>query len=236
MRFTVHRPPDGEVSLRWHRPSGGDVTCRVHVGVALPRSAGHTREDRLALAVFGRDMPTSGASLRRVRSRDPFQVPRSLALKPGKQPAPPLTTDRAVEAPFLRNPNTRLVQSSARRASHRPHVEVFHPNGVEPARQIGSNLFHPVASAVCFAGFDPNDRQFGAPSAAGVALGARLALLQAAQADPFSRCQARGVQQLAGGQCRRHRHPAVDADHAAIARQLISGSASLPFMKAGVSR
>ena len=136
MRFTVHRPPSGEVSLCWHRPSGGDVACRVHIGITRPRSAGDALEHRLALAVLGRDMPTGAASLRRERSRDPFDAARSFVVEPGNQPAPPLTADRAVEAPLLRNLNTRLVNGATRRAGHRPHVEVLHPNGVEPARQI----------------------------------------------------------------------------------------------------
>ena len=90
MRFTVHRPPSGEVSLCWHRPSGGDVAGSVHVGITRPRSAGDAREDRLALAVLGRDMPTGGASLRRERSRDPLHAPRGLVVEAGDQPAPTL--------------------------------------------------------------------------------------------------------------------------------------------------
>ena len=34
MRFTVRRPPIGEVSPCGHRPSGGDVACSIGVGVA----------------------------------------------------------------------------------------------------------------------------------------------------------------------------------------------------------
>ncbi len=94
LRFTVHRPPCGEVSLCWHRPSGGDVAGRVHVGVARPRFAGDAREDRLALAVFGRDVPACGASLRRVRSRDSFESARGLVVESGNQHAPPLGTAR----------------------------------------------------------------------------------------------------------------------------------------------
>ena len=151
MRFTVHRPPCGEVSLCWYRPSGGEVAGRLHVGVARPRTAGDAREDRLALAVFGCDVPAGRASLRRVRSRDAFNAPICLVVEPGNQTTPPLMTDRAVEAPFLRNLNAGLVTRAARGAGHRRHVEVLHSDHVEPARKVGRGLFHPVASSVRFA-------------------------------------------------------------------------------------
>jgi hypothetical protein len=216
LRFTVRRPPCGEVSLCWYRPSGGDVARRVHVGVARPRFAGDAREDRLALTVFGCDVPASAASLRRVRGRDPFESARSFVVESGNQPTPPLTTDRTVEASFLRNPDAGLVKRAARGAAHRPHVELFHSNGVEPARQIGSGLFHPVAPSVGFARLEFGDRELGALSAVGATLSAREALLQPTQPDPFTGRKARGVQQLPGREGRRYRHTAIHADHAAI--------------------
>jgi hypothetical protein len=130
LRFTVHRPPGGEVSLRWYCPSGGDVACSVHVGVTRPRAASDAREDRLALAVFGCDVPADRASLRSVRGRDPFDSARGLVVKPGNEPAPRLTTDRAAEPPFFGDPNARLVNGAARGARHRPHVEFLHSNGL----------------------------------------------------------------------------------------------------------
>jgi hypothetical protein len=57
LRFTVHRPPTGEVSPCSHRPSGGDVACSVDVGVAPPGIAGFALENRLALPVSGGDVP-----------------------------------------------------------------------------------------------------------------------------------------------------------------------------------
>ncbi len=217
MRFTVHRPPCGEVSLCWYRPSGGDVAGSVHVGVARPYTAGDARKDRLALAVFGCDVPTGGASLRRVRSRDPFESARSFVVEPGNQPAPRLMPDRTVEATLLRNRNAGVVDRAARGGGHRPHIERLYSDGVEPARKIGGGLLDPVSSPVRLARLESGDRQLGALSAIGAALGSREALLQQAQPGPLTGCKARGVQQLAGGQCRRHRHPAVDTHHGAIA-------------------
>jgi hypothetical protein len=207
LRFTVRRPPCGEVSLCWDRPSGGDVAGRVDVGVARPRAAGDAGEDRLALAVFGCDVPAGGASLRRVRSRNAFESARSFLVEAGNKPTPPSTTDRAVEAPLRCDPNARLFEGSAHRAGHRLNLEVLHANGVEPAGQIGRGLLDPVASPVRLARPHFRDRNLGARSAVGAALGAREALLQATQPGPLSGCKARGVQQLPGGQCRRDLSP-----------------------------
>ncbi len=81
MWFTVRRPPVGEVSPCNHRPSGGDIPCSVHVGIASAGRAGLALEDGLALAVPRCDVPTRGASLRRVRGRDPSTRPNALSCK-----------------------------------------------------------------------------------------------------------------------------------------------------------
>ncbi len=192
MRFTVHRPPGGEVSLCWHRPPGGNATCSVHVGVARGRVAGVAREGRLALAAFGRDMPTGGTSLRRVRCWDLFGSARSFVLKPGNQQTPRVTSDRAVEAPLLRNPHTRVVNRTARGARHRPHIELLHSNSFEPARQVGRRLLHPIPSPIRFPGFELRDRPPGVLPTVGAVRGWRKALLQPAQASDAVGLHARG--------------------------------------------
>ena len=88
MRFTVRRPPTGEVSPCSHRPSGGDVACSVDVGVAPPGTAGFTLDDRLALAVSGCDVPACGATLRRIRSRDLLNPAQSFVLQTSDKLAP----------------------------------------------------------------------------------------------------------------------------------------------------
>jgi hypothetical protein len=216
LRFTVHRPPCGEVSLCWYRPSGGDVSGRVHVGVARPCFADDAHEDRLTLAVFGCDVSTNGASLRRVRGRDEFDSSQSLVVKPGDQLAPALKANCSVQPSFLCDLNAGLRKRSPRRAGHRPYVELFHSNCVESARQIRCRLLDPVASPVRFARFDSRDRKLGALSAVGATFCARQALLQPAQPDSLAGCKARSMQQFPSGQCRRHRHTAVDANHAAV--------------------
>jgi hypothetical protein len=218
LRFTVHRPPNGEVSLCWYRPSGGDVAGGVDVGVAWLGFAGDAGENRLALAVFGCDVPAGGASLRRVRGRDPFESSRGFVVEPGNQRTPPLTHHCAVEAPLLRDANTGLINGAACGAGHRPYVERFDSDCVEPARKVGGGLFDPIASPICFARFYFRDSELGALSAVRAGFGAREASLQAVQAGPRTRCEARSVQQLSGGQRRRYHHTSVDTDHAVIGR------------------
>jgi hypothetical protein len=81
LRFTVHRPPRGEVSLCWDRPSGGNVSRRLRVGAARAGRAGHTRNDRLALAVFGCDAPTASNTDHAVLGADLGQL-RTLLVIP----------------------------------------------------------------------------------------------------------------------------------------------------------
>ncbi len=218
MRFTVHRPPYGEVSLCWHRPSGGDVACCVYIGVARSRFAGDAPEDRLALAVFGRDISACRASLRCVRGRDPLEPAPGLVAESDNQLTPPLTTDFTVERPLLRNASAWFVNRAARRAGHRPHVELFHPNSVKPTCKIGGGLLDPISSSAYFARFELRDGQLGSLSAVGASLGAGEALLQSTQPGLLTGGQTRSVQQLAGRQCRRHRHTAIDTHHAAVTR------------------
>ena len=168
MRFTVHRPPDGEVSLCWYRPSGGDVAGCVHVGVlhgpGLPRQATHAKTAwllRLSRATCPHAEHRCDVYAAATRS----SLPAVLWSSRRNQPTPPLMTDGAVEPPFLRYPSARVFHCAARGAGHRPHVERLDPNGVKPARQIRCRLLHPVSPPIGFARFDSGDRR--ASSAAG---------------------------------------------------------------------
>jgi len=152
LRFTVRRPPAGEVSPCCHRPSGGDVACSVHVGVAPASIAGLALEDRLALAVSGCDVPARGASLRRVRSRDLFNPAESLVLQPCDQLAPATSHDCAVEPALLGDSRARLLDGPARRPGHRPHVKSLDPDHLEPSRQVGGGLLDPVLAPIPLTG------------------------------------------------------------------------------------
>ena len=115
MRFTVRRPPTGEVSPCCHRPPGGDVACSVDVGVAPASSAGFAFENRLALAVSGCDVPAGGATLRRIRGRDLIDPTRSLVLQTRGQKPPTALADRPIQPALLSNPHTRPLHGASRR-------------------------------------------------------------------------------------------------------------------------
>jgi hypothetical protein len=125
LRFTVRRPPTGEVSPCGHRPSGGNIACSVDVGIAPSGSAGFALENRLTLAVPGSDVPARGASLRRVRSRNLLDSAQSLMLQARDELAPATSSDRAVEPTFLGHSCARLLDAASCRPGHRPHVEVL---------------------------------------------------------------------------------------------------------------
>jgi hypothetical protein len=216
LRFTVLRPASAEVSPCCHRPPGGDVACRVHIGIARPRAAGDTLENRLALTVSRRDVPALGASLRRIRCRDEFQPPRGLVLQPGHQQTPPLAADLTVEAPFLRDVCARAVTGTARRAGHRTHLQVLDTNGVKAARHLGTGLFHPVMTPICLPGAHPRNGQLRSRAAGRSAPRPSQPPLQAAQALGFTSTKASNTQQLSVGQGNRDRHAAVNTHHAAI--------------------
>jgi len=216
LRFTVHRLASAEVSPCCHRPSGGDVACGVDVGVARPRAAGDALENRLALAVFRRDMPAAGASLRRIRCRDELEPPQGLALQPGNQQPPPLAADLTVEALFLGDMGARAFPTTARRAGHGTHVQILDADGVEAARQLGCGLLHPVTTAIGFAGAQPRNRQLRSCSPVRSASRARQTPLQSAQPLGLANAKASNAQQLPAGQCNRYRHAAINADDASI--------------------
>ena len=218
MRFTVRRPPIGEVSPCGHRPSGGDVACGVDVGVAPASSAGFALENRLALAVPGGDVPAGGASLRRVRGRDLLDPTVSLVLQTRGEKPPTAAADRPVEPTFLSNAHTRLLHRSPRRAGHRPHVKGLDPDHLEPSRNVSRGLLHPVLTSIFLAGFQLRDRHFASDAPVRATLGPSEPLLQHLQPLSLTPTQARGVQQFTGRQRRRHGNTAVNADHAAVTR------------------
>jgi hypothetical protein len=132
LRFTVRRPPNGEVSPCGHRPSGGDVACGVDVGVASSSSACLALEDRLALAVLRSDVAARGASLRRIRCRNLLDPSVSLVLQPCGEKPPTAAADCPVKPTLLSYTHAWMLDSAAGRPCHRPHVECFDSDRVEP--------------------------------------------------------------------------------------------------------
>ena len=218
MRFTVRRPPTGEVSPCCHRPSGGDVTCSVDVGVAPASIAGLTLENRLALAVPGCDVPARRASLRRVRGRNLLDPTNSLLLQTRGQEPPTAAADGAVQPALLRNAHSRLLHRSSRRAGHRLHVKSLDFDHVEPPSEVGGGLLDPVFAAIPVAGLEPCDRPSRFTAPVGVPLGAGESLLEYLQPLRFTPGHSGCVQQFTRRQRGRHDDAAIDTDHAGIAR------------------
>jgi hypothetical protein len=218
LRFTVRRPPTGEVSPCGHRPSGGDVACSVDVGVAPSGIAGFALENRLALAVSGRDVPTSGASLRRERGRDLLDPAESFVLQTCDELAPAASADRAVEPAFLGDAHPRLLDGAARGTAHRPHIQSLDPDHVEPPREVSAGFLDPILTPIPLAGLQVRDRPFRPLPAVGTAVAAGEPHLQHLQPLRLTPSKTRDMKQFAGRQRRRHSHAAVNADHAAVAR------------------
>ena len=216
MRFTVRRPPIGEVSPCCHRPSGGDVACSVDVGVAPASSTDFALENRLALTVLRSDMPARGTSLRRIRSRDLLDPTISLVLQTRAEKPPAASVDRPVQPALLGYPHTGLIDSASRSAGHCPHVKGFDSDRVEAARNVSGDFLHPVLAPVDLTRTQLRDRPSCSRAAVGATLGPGESLLQHLQPLSLTAGQTRCVQQFAGRQRRRHGDAAVDAHHAAV--------------------
>ena len=205
MRFTVRRPPTGEVSRCGHRPSGGDVACSVDVGVAPASSAGLALENRLALTVPRSDVPARGASLRRIRGRDLLYPTVSLVLQTRAEKPPTAPADRPVQPALLSNAHTGLLECSPRSPGHRPHIKCFDPDRVEAARKVSGVFFDPVLAPVGLTGFQFRDRLFRSRPPVGATRGPGQPLLQHLQPFRLTPGQTGCMQQFTGRQRRRRR-------------------------------
>ena len=97
-------------------------------------------------------------------------------------------------------------------------LQVFHPDHVEPARQVGTGFLGPVLPPVSFPGAQPGDRALHSHPPVRAAPGAGKLALQALQPLALSRGQNGHVQQFPSGQGRRHSDAPVYAHDLSIAR------------------
>ena len=167
LRFTLRRDPYRRLSACADGPSGRDVDCRVHVRVRL-MPAGHAPEHRLALAVLRCAVPADAAGLRRVRRIDFLDPSRCLVLQPLDQPPQPLARMPRFRPALARRRFGRYppvvqgrVWASGAWSSGDP--QVLHPDHVEPAREVGAGLLHPVLAPVTGPGIQLRDRGLHPP-------------------------------------------------------------------------
>ncbi len=218
LRFTVRRPPIGEVSPCCHHPSGGDVACSVDVGVAAAGIADFALEDRLALAVPGCDVPACGATLRRVHRGHSFETTKRFVLQTFNQHSPCTSADLAVESTLMGYSTARSFEGSARGSRHGSYVERLNPDHLETPREVSGGLLDPILSPVGFASSHLCNRAFGSRATFRATLAACEMLLQLLQPFRLTRGGLRRVQEFAGGQCGRDDDAAVNADHTAVFR------------------
>ena len=217
VRFAVRWPAQRLASPRSHDPSGRDVAGGVHVGVGgVP--TGHASEVRLALARLPGDVPTSVAPLRRERRLELLDSAGRLVLQARNQPAPALIEDGPVQPALLPDTSPRLLDRALRGGSHRPHVQILHPDEIEAASQVGGGLLGPVPPSVGLPGPEPGDGPPGPSSPVGVPRRAGEAALQAPQPRSLARAQGGREQQLPGRKRGRNNHAPVDPHDLAVPR------------------
>lgn len=216
MRFTLRRPASAEVSTCCYRPSGGDVACGVHVGVR-PISAGNAPEHRLALAVFLCAVPADRAGLRRERGFDLLYSTRSLVLQAGYQQAPGVSEDASVQPGFGSHAFTRLVTSTSRGPGHAPDIEVFGPDQIKPASQIGARLLDPVFASILFSSLELRDRSLDLAAPTGARHAPGEPALQPPKSLPFTVGKSRHGEKLPRGEGSRDRHTAIHSHYFAVA-------------------
>jgi hypothetical protein len=217
LRFTVRRPTRRWDSPRGHRPPGGDVLSCVEVSVGfMPAVA--TPKHRLALAVLLGAVTTGIAGQGCVGRLDLLNAARGFVLQTADQPSPGVPEDGTVQTCLLPHVSARQVDGPACRASHVLDSEVFDPNQVESAREIGAGLLDPILSPVSLTRLQPGDRTLGPLAAVRSGLSTGQLLLQSPQPANLSGSQSRTDQRgLTGGQRHRCRHTDVHTDNLVVA-------------------
>ena len=210
LRFAVRPPTQRLASPRSHRMPCGDVPGRVHVSVS-GISAGPAGEDGLALTRLRIHGPARTAPLRGVRGIYPLDPVWGLVLQSAQQQPPAVDQDAAVQARFLPDVAPRLRDAAPCRPGHAAHIQVLHPDHVEPSGQAGGGLLDPVFSSVSLTGSQLRDRGPDLSAPVRALPGPRQLALQSPQPHPLALTQAGAAQQFSCGQGSRHRHTAVNA-------------------------
>ena len=218
MRFAVHRPDRSIASPRSHGVSRRDVPGCVHVSVA-GETTGRAYEARLALTRPRVHVPARRATLAREVRLDLFDPSAGLVFQPTHQQSPARPQDLSIEPGLSTDTLTRIPDCPPSRARHAADLQVLDTDHIEPACQVRAGLLSPVFAPVGFAGLQPRDGEPYPLAAVRPAAGASELPLQAQHKLALRRGQAGHVEQLPGGQGRRHRHTPVDPDDLAIFRR-----------------
>jgi len=217
LRFAVHGPGNPVASPRSHGVPRRDADGRVHVRVT-GETAGSAPEHGLTLTRVPVHLPARRAPLARVMRLDLLHPTRRLVLQPAHQPPPPRPQDPLVQPSLLPDIPARIVLRAFGRPGHVPDLQVLDPDHVEPPRDAGAGLLHPVLTPVTLPGPQPGDRVPPPAAAVRAPLRAGQPALQPPQPAPLPPGQARHMQQLTCRQGRGDRHPPVDPHHLAVTR------------------
>ena len=217
LRFAGDRPGCPDASPRSHGVPRRDVLSRVNVSVAS-KTAGRANEARLALARRPIHVPARRAPLAREGGVDLLKSAGCLLLKPTHQRSPARPQDLAVQPGLLAYVAAGMPGRPSGRARHTRDLEVFDPDHVEPARDVGTGLLYPVLSPVGLAGAQPGDHVLHSRTAVRPAPCASEFALEPSQPLALSPSKAGDTQQFAGRQGGRHDHASVNAHGLAVAR------------------
>jgi len=217
VRFAVRPSRQPGASPRSHSMPCGDVPGRVHISVERG-GAGEAGEDRLALAVARRDIPTSAASLRGVRGGDFLDSARSLGFQAPDHQAPAGPHDLPVQPGLGGDVSARLADGPLRRPGRALDPQVLNTDDVEPAGQISGDLLTPVLPRVSLPGLQPGDRASGDLAVPRSRLRPGQPALQQDKPALSARAEPWHVQQLASRQSRAHGDATVHSHYLAGAR------------------
>jgi hypothetical protein len=217
LRFTLQRDPDRLLSACADGPSGRDVQCRVHVRIRL-MSASYAPEGRLALAVVRCAVPAGTAGLRRVRRVDFLDPSGRLVLQTAHQGTPAVAQNTPAQ-PCLGAATvwqvaawTRGVGPGLGTSRHLSNPKIFYLDHVEPPRQIGTGLLHPILATFASARMQFGDRSFDSLTTMGASTAAGQAPLQMFEPTELALREIRAGQKFTGTQRGRHGDPAVNTD------------------------
>jgi hypothetical protein len=193
------------------RASAQDLFGSVHVGVVGVVTM-DADEDRLALAASGIHHTAGRARLRGVSGRNGDQHPAAfgkLVLQEGRELAPALLDDRAVEASLLTDVAPRPFDRALRARRHAGDLEVFDGDEAEAPGNVGGRQMAPVSANAGRAGAQSRHAGLLARPAGRSSFASRQDLLSP-RTSPIDSDRTGDVDGVASGQSKRLRDPAVD--------------------------